>query len=227
MAGSQESDPMLQEAHFITVGANASLRYSPDGGEDVVRSPEYRPVSKLWRAGGSLEARPSAAHEGAKLKEVVFGPGVQLPGPDRPGEVQVATISELVTQMDIDDTGRAMGTSSASDVEDPIAVDDAGADDDADVDEYAAYAPGGGLGAASVDPCDALFRGIPPPVLLDPDPTPQHQATRGRRAATGPTRSSTRLAMRPSSVPVAHRAQRKLMRELDFINGHTPAQTRL
>ena len=37
------------------------------------------------------------------------------------------------------------------------------------------------------------------------------------------TRSSLRLAARPSPVPVAERAQRKLMRELDFINNQSPA----
>jgi hypothetical protein len=35
------------------------------------------------------------------------------------------------------------------------------------------------------------------------------------------TRSSLRQAARPSPVPVAERAQRKLMRELDFINPQT------
>jgi len=37
------------------------------------------------------------------------------------------------------------------------------------------------------------------------------------------TRSSLRLAARPSPVPVAQRAQHKLMRELDFVNGQPPA----
>ena len=38
-----------------------------------------------------------------------------------------------------------------------------------------------------------------------------------------PTLSSLRLAARPSNVPVAQRAQRKLMCELDFINGQSLA----
>ena len=37
-----------------------------------------------------------------------------------------------------------------------------------------------------------------------------------------PTRSSVRLAARRSHVPVSQRAQHKLMRELDFINGQSP-----
>ena len=36
-----------------------------------------------------------------------------------------------------------------------------------------------------------------------------------------PTRSSVRLAARRSHVPVSQRAQHKLMRELDFINGQS------
>jgi hypothetical protein len=39
-----------------------------------------------------------------------------------------------------------------------------------------------------------------------------------------PTRSSLRLAAKPSSVPVAQCAQHKLMRELNFINPQIPAQ---
>jgi hypothetical protein len=37
------------------------------------------------------------------------------------------------------------------------------------------------------------------------------------------TRSSVHLAARPSTVPVAERATRKLMRELNFINKPSPA----
>ena len=48
-------------------------------------------------------------------------------------------------------------------------------------------------------------------------------SSRGRSRTLAPTRSSLRLAARPSHVPVAQRAQRKLMRELDFINGQSLA----
>jgi hypothetical protein len=74
--------------------------------------------------------------------------------------------------------------------------------------------------------CSSLFRCIPAPIL------PQHASptlragklpTRSRRKPVVSTRSSTRLAARPSSVPVTQRAQQKLMRELDFINVQTPA----
>jgi hypothetical protein len=37
------------------------------------------------------------------------------------------------------------------------------------------------------------------------------------------SRSSVRLAAHPSTVPVAERAMRKLMRELDFLNNLSPA----
>ncbi|CAD6226598.1 unnamed protein product [Miscanthus lutarioriparius] len=48
-------------------------------------------------------------------------------------------------------------------------------------------------------------------------------STRRRSTTLAPTRSSLCLAACPSPVPVAHRAQQKLMRELDFINGESPA----
>lgn len=70
-----------------------------------------------------------------------------------------------------------------------------------------------------------LFRELPDLLLLWPAPPPPCAETpRAGRARTtlASTRSSLRLAARPSPVPVAQCAQRKLMRELDFINAQTP-----
>ena len=72
-----------------------------------------------------------------------------------------------------------------------------------------------------------MFRNDPEPVLLRPASPPRQASlpgTRGRRRTQASTRSSLHLtACRPSPVPVAQRAQRKLMRELDFINGQSLA----
>ena len=77
--------------------------------------------------------------------------------------------------------------------------------------------------------CRKMFRKVPEPLLPRPA-SPQvvkkqagQSSTRRRRRTLAPTRSSLRQAARPSPVPVAQRAQLKLMRELDFINGESPA----
>jgi hypothetical protein len=76
------------------------------------------------------------------------------------------------------------------------------------------------------DFCSTIFRSVPKPLLPRPT-TPPTQAVNNRtrrvRGAKAATRSSLRLEARPSSVPVAERAQRKLMRELDFINNQSLA----
>lgn len=65
---------------------------------------------------------------------------------------------------------------------------------------------------------------IPELLLHAPPSPPPRAASRAAkpRKTRESTRSSTRLAARPSSVPVAQRAQLKLMRELDFINPQVP-----
>ena len=71
------------------------------------------------------------------------------------------------------------------------------------------------------DFCSASFRSVPEPLLTHPTSPPTRVGSNriGRVQKTmAATRSSLRLAARPSSVPVAERAQRKLMRELDFID---------
>jgi hypothetical protein len=75
--------------------------------------------------------------------------------------------------------------------------------------------------------CRRMFKKVPEPLLprtasppvVDVQKKASRPSTRGRRRTLAPTRSSLRLAARPSPVPVAQRAQRKLMRELDFIDG--------
>jgi hypothetical protein len=85
------------------------------------------------------------------------------------------------------------------------------------------------LGRAPGDLYAGLFRELPPPILpAPPMPTMQAAGSRAPRARKPkrdqvPTRSSLRQAARPSNVPVAQRAQLKLMRELDFINGGSSA----
>jgi hypothetical protein len=76
--------------------------------------------------------------------------------------------------------------------------------------------------------CAIMFKPAPAPILQRPDspppppPTSSRGHTRGRKWVMVATRSSTRLAARPSMVPVAQHAQNKLMRELEFIN--TPSR---
>jgi hypothetical protein len=73
--------------------------------------------------------------------------------------------------------------------------------------------------------CARMFKPALAPILPRPDspPPPPLTSRRGRRKApAAATRSSTRLVARPS-VPVAERAQHKLMRELSFIDGKSVA----
>jgi hypothetical protein len=67
--------------------------------------------------------------------------------------------------------------------------------------------------------CRRMFSKVPEPLLprpaspqvVDVQKKASRSSTRGRRRTLAPTRSSLRLAARPSPVPVAQRAQRKLM----------------
>jgi hypothetical protein len=80
------------------------------------------------------------------------------------------------------------------------------------------------------DFCSAIFKSVPEPLLPRPTSSPTSppkwvcSKCMGRKQTNMiATRSSLRLAARPSTVPMAERATRKLMRELDFINNPSSA----
>ncbi|CAD6240323.1 unnamed protein product [Miscanthus lutarioriparius] len=147
---------------------------------------------------GSPESRPVSKLQAPRPEEVVFGPGVQLDAP------QLSNFGP--------------STEDVSDVDDPAIRD---ATDRHNYDEETAEGPN------DYDAfCARIFKPAPAPILLRPDlpPPPPPTSSRGRRRApAASTRSSTRLAARPSSVPIAERAQHKLMRELSFINDKSTA----
>lgn len=114
------------------------------------------------------------------------------------------------------------GATSASDVDDPNGLQGDNVDGE-DADGLNSGVLEGDSGGSSF--CDGLFSCIPSLVLPQPASPPMraaHLPTRGRKV-TASTRSSKRLAARPSSIPLAQRAQQKLTRELDFINAQSPA----
>jgi len=215
-------DPMSLEASYLDAAPAAALHlaadlhYYPDDAGERPLSPAYVPVSALW---ASSKQAPDVSTAQTK---VLFGPGVQL---QPTGEDEVGDIFDLVNKMDIDPA--------VEDGLDHAVVGDgpetAGSPDQAVVavgSPLRASPPEGGL---HDDPYAGLFCKLPPPVLQTPQMTattssvPMPRARRSRKQLAS-TRSSTRLASRGSSVPVAERAQRKLMRELNFINNqqHTP-----
>jgi len=109
----------------------------------------------------------------------------------------VDSISELVTKMEID---------SATDKEDAANSSDVVVADGSELDVW------------------SLFKAIPPPVLETPLPLPtgHHQGRSDKQKRVAPsTRSSLRLAARPSPVPVSQRAQHKLMKELSFMGNQS------
>ena len=198
---------MTLEASYINDDPTA-----PDDARGVVQSPVYVPVSDLWWekkeavAAGVHNATAAGVHNAQD--EVVFGPGVQLQAPhgsqgDPTDEVR--EISDLVTRMDID-TATERGPATAM------------------VMTESPRAPPEGHGEGSQQQPNlytGLFRELSAPILQAPTaPPPCSTMPRERKAKKPPvsTRSSVRLAARPSSVPVAHRAQHKLMRELSFID---------
>jgi hypothetical protein len=80
------------------------------------------------------------------------------------------------------------------------------------------------------DFCSTIFKSVPEPLLPRPTSSPTSPPKRVYSRRTGrkqknmvASRSSVRLAAHPSTVPVAERATRKLMRELDFLNNPSPA----
>lgn len=178
------------------------LSYSPDGDGSLPPSPIYRPTSDLW-AGPSRGAQP--------VLEITFGPGVQLDD-----------ISERVTRMDIDGGGREADGPGVGGYDPavqctmnrsgtPVAAQAEGLGVEAVTtnDEYAAFHAG-------------MFTAVSEPVLSRPD-LPPPSSSRRRRILAALVRSSPRLAARPSTVPVAERAQQKLMRELAFVGSKSAA----
>lgn len=168
-------------------------------------------------------------------QEILFGPRVQLPdptmgaGPDGPfdptrsarssDEGQVDDISAQVTRMDIDADASppSMGEFGADPI--PHATEERDGGDD-DIDDDIDFSAGDGQAF-----CNSVFRPAAAPLLpRPPSPPPRTDSRSGRaRRTMASTRSSLRLANRPSRVPVAKRAQHRLMRELDFVNSQSPA----
>ena len=80
-------------------------------------------------------------------------------------------------------------------------------------------------GAATAADGRGLFKELPSPLLPTPTPSALQEPPYGGRSrkTMASTRCSLRLAAKPSPVPVAQRAQLKLMKELDFVNGQAVA----
>jgi hypothetical protein len=76
-----------------------------------------------------------------------------------------------------------------------------------------------------------LFHELPAPILAPLQTTPSVRAPKpraaGKRRTLAATRSSLRQAARPSPIPVAERATRKLMRELEFVNNQHSSSSEL
>jgi hypothetical protein len=147
-------------------------------------------------------------------------------------DYQVAEISDRVTQMDIDANPRSSTVleEDGGDGDADYAVagehvgDDGSVDDDRDVAEAIVAEAKGGNGAPSelsacAAFCKGIFREAAAPLLPRLATSPSR--SRGHKRAMVTTRSSLRQAARPSPVPVSQRAQRKLMRELQFIDTPT------
>ena len=177
-----------------------------DDNDGELCPPTCRPVCTLSVGESSrcrLETQPSTYQP-----EVLFGPPTD-------------NLSDLVHKMDIDTvpthttspSSRAAGATSASDVDDPDGLQGDGED---------------AVGELEGDNGGSSFSQWPLQVHPGPYPPgrnlPRYPVgtgklpTRDKHKPAVSTRSSTRLASKPSSVPVARRAQQKLMRELDFIN---------
>jgi len=83
-------------------------------------------------------------------------------------------------------------------------------------------------GQTAVEFCSRLFKELPPPLLPTLEsPPPRATLPRTRKPrkkkTLQATRSSLHLAAKPSAVPVAQRAQHKMMGELEFVNPQQPA----
>jgi len=214
----QPRRPNVAGGHIRRRWAGSDHCYSADNAGAAPSSPTYVPVSGLW----ADNKQPN--HASAAQEEVVFGPGVQLQGPEesmsgmsQTSSGQVGEISELVTRMDIDSAADHEQVSAAAAEASPPRALSPGRDA---YDDDAAQTDGG---QPPADLYSGLFRELPEPILQAPKlPTPPPRAPKnrgaGKRSTLAATRSSLRQAARPSPIPVAERATRKLMRELEFIN---------
>jgi len=131
-------------------------------------------------------------------------------------ESQVEEISDRVTRMDIDGTPRSGMILEAAGRAAELAVAGGLGTDEATVEDGGQAVAGASGVAASVGCatfCKAIVKDTTAPLLP--------RASRSRKRLIVATRTSLRQAVRPSPVPVSQRAQRKLMRELQFID--TPA----
>lgn len=197
---------MIEESLVAPACRHPAICYSPDD-DDGSGVPEYVPTSGPFVV-GELEATAGAHTQGGD--DIVFGPGVQLPA-----DPQVADISDRVTRMDIDSTPRSgmmlevdSHAAGFADVGEHI-TNDGSVEEGCG--ETATEAKGGEVVAESVRCatfCKAIFKDAVAPLL--PRPATALPSGRGRKRPA-----------RPSPVPVSQRAQRKLMRELQFID--TPA----
>jgi len=139
-------------------------------------------------------------------------------------ESQVEEISDRVTRMDIDGTPRSGMILEAAGGAAELAVAGGLGTDEATVEDGGQVVAGASGAAASVGCatfCKVIFKDTTAPLLPRPDTPQLPRASRSRKRLIVATRTSLRQAARPSPVPVSQRAQRKLMRELQFID--TPA----
>jgi len=185
---------MILEASYLD-----SVPTAPDDAHVAPQSPAYIPVSALWWGNKQTNCTPTVQDE------IVFGPGVQQqePGGSQAGSMdEVGVISGLVTKMDID-TATERGPTAAAMTSSPAGVPPPPPENQQPPNLYT-----------------GLFCELPAPVLQAPAPGEPAPRARKMKKPTVSTRSSSRLAARPSAVPVAQRAQRKLMQELSFIDNN-------
>ncbi|KXG24091.1 hypothetical protein SORBI_3008G184300 [Sorghum bicolor] len=187
-------DPMILEASYLD-----SVPTAPDDAHVAPQSPAYIPVSALWWGNKQTNCTPTVQDE------IVFGPGVQQqePGGSQAGSMdEVGVISGLVTKMDID-TATERGPTAAAMTSSPAGVPPPPPENQQPPNLYT-----------------GSFCELPAPVLQAPAPGEPAPRARKMKKPTVSTRSSSHLAARPSAVPVAQRAQRKLMQELSFIDNN-------
>lgn len=179
---------------------------------EAALSPTYVPTSDLWRVGTSLPVQ----------EEVVFGPGVQLLSSEGSREGSTAAVGDIADRVNMMDIDSAVPAATGGhqqqqhDVYDDFAVAAMGTASAATL-----TTAGHGGEEQEHDLYDGLFCKLADPILQAPVAPPPPQPVNRTRKASRPsvsTRSSSRLAAKTLGVPVANRAQQRLMRELSFID---------